>query len=105
MRKLQSRYNGEKVFYINQKIISKSKAMVEINVLWKNLEVPVTLRMKKNLGKWKVYVITALGVSSVGNYRAQIHQIMQKKSPEEMIEIVKEKIREKEKKIEIEENA
>ena len=30
---------------------------------------------------------------------------MQKKSPEEMIEIIKEKIREKEKKIEIEENA
>jgi hypothetical protein len=29
---------------------------------------------------------------------------MQKKSPEEMIEIIKEKIREKEKKIEIEEN-
>ena len=105
MRKLQSRYNGEKVFYINQKIISKSKAMVEINVLWKNLEVPVTLRMKKNHGKWKVYDITALGVSSVGNYRAQIHQIMQEKSPEEMIEIFKEKIREKEKKIEIEENA
>ena len=103
--KLQSRYNGEKVFYINQKIINKSKALVEINVLWKNLEVPVTLRMKKNHGKWKVYDITALGVSSVGNYRAQIHQIMQNKSPEEMIEIVKEKIREKEKKIEIEENA
>ena len=105
MRKLQTRYNGEKVFFINQKIINKSRALVEINVLWKNLEVPVTLRMKKNHGKWKVYDITALGVSSVGNYRAQIHQIMQKKSPEEMIEIIKEKIREKEKKIEIEENA
>ena len=104
MRKLQTRYNGEKVFFINQKIINKSKALVEINVLWKNLEVPVTLRMKKNHGKWKIYDLTAFGVSTVGNYRAQIHQIMQKKSPEEMIEIIKEKIREKEKKIEIEKN-
>ena len=105
MRRLQTRYNGEKIFYINQKIISKSKALVEINVVWKNLEVPVTLRMKKNHGKWKVYDLTAFGVSTVGNYRAQIHQIMQKKSAEEVIEIIKEKIREKEKKIEIEENA
>ena len=104
MRKLQTRYNGEKIFYINQKIVSKSKALVEINVLWKNLEVPVTLRMKKKHGKWKVYDLTALGVSAVSNYRAQIHQIMQKKSPDQVIEIFKEKIREKKKKIEIEED-
>jgi len=105
MRKLQTRYNGEKVFFINQKIINESRALVEINVLWKNLEFPVTLRMKKSHGKWKIYDLTVFGVSSVGNYRAQIHQIMQEKSPEEMIELIKEKIREKEKKIEIEENA
>ena len=105
MRKLQSRYNGEKVFYNDQKIINESTAWVEINILWKKLEVPVTLRMKKKQGKWKVYDITALGVSAVGNYRAQIHQIMREKSPEEVIEIFKEKIREKKKKIENEENA
>ena len=60
--------------------------------------------MKKNHGKWKVYDLTALGVSAVSNYRAQIHQIMQKKSPDQVIEIFKEKIREKKKKIEIEED-
>jgi len=92
LRKLQSKYNGEKVFYIDQKIISKSRALVEIKVLWKNLEVPVKLRMKSNHGKWKVYDISALGISAVSNYRAQLHQILQKKSPEEVIEIFKEKI-------------
>ena len=94
LRKLQSRYNGEKVFYNDQKIISKSRALVEIKILWKNLEVPIKLRMKKNHGKWKVYDLSALGISVVGNYRAQLHQILQKKSPEEVIEIFKEKIRE-----------
>ena len=92
LQKLQSKYNGEKIFYIDQKIISKSRALVEIKVLWKNLEVPVKLRMKKNRGKWKVYDLTALGISAVSNYRAQLHQILQKKSPEEVIEIFKEKI-------------
>ena len=105
MRKLQKKYNGEKIFYIDQKLISKSRASVEIKVLWKNLEVPVTLRMKKYDGKWKVYDLAALGVSAVSNYRAQLHQILQEKSPEDVIEIFKEKIREKEKKIELEEEA
>jgi len=103
--KLQSKYNGEKVFYIDQKIISKSTALVEIEILWKKLSVPVQLRLKKNHGKWKVYDLSALGVSAVSSYRAQIHQIMQEKSPDEVIEIFKEKIREKKKKIEIEEAA
>jgi phospholipid transport system substrate-binding protein len=105
LRKLQSRYNGEKILYTDQKLISKTRALVEIKVLWKNLEVPVKLRMKSNHGKWKVYDLTALGISAVGNYRAQLHQILQKKSPEEVIEIFKEKIREKESIIEIEEEA
>jgi ABC-type transporter MlaC component len=93
LRKLQSKYNGEKVYYIDQKIINQTRALVEIKVLWKNLEVPVELRMKKSRGKWKVYDLSALGISAVGNYRAQIHRILQKKSPEEVLEIFKEKIR------------
>jgi len=94
MRKLQDKYNGEKIFYVDQKLIGKSRALVEIKVLWKNLEVPVTLRMKKNHEKWKVYDLSALGISVVSSYRAQLHQILQEKSPEEVIEIFKEKIRE-----------
>ena len=92
LRKLQSRYNGERIVYADQKLISKTRALVEIKVLWKNLEIPVKLRMKNNQGKWKVYDLSALGISAVGNYRAQLHQILQKKSPEEVIEIFKEKI-------------
>ena len=105
MPKLQAKYNGEKILYSEQKLISKTRAVVEIKVLWKNLEVPVTLRMRSIHGKWKVYDFSALGISAVGNYRAQLNQILQKKSPEEVIEIFKEKIREKENKIEIEEEA
>jgi phospholipid transport system substrate-binding protein len=93
LRKLQSRYNGERIIYADQKLISKTRALVEIKVLWKNLEIPVKLRMKNNQGKWKVYDLSALGISAVGNYRAQLHQILQKKSPEEVIEIFKEKVR------------
>ena len=93
MPKLQAKYNGEKILYFEQKLISKTRAVVEIKVLWKNLEIPVNLRMKKYRGKWKVYDLSTLGISAVGSYRAQLHQILQEKSPEEVIEIFKEKIR------------
>ncbi len=93
MRKLQSRYTGEKDLLHRPETNQQTRAWVEIKVLWKNLEIPVKLRMKSNHGKWKVYDLTALGISAVANYRAQLHQILQKKSPEEVIEIFKEKIR------------
>jgi len=91
--RVQTRYNGEKVFYVDQKLLSQSKALVEIKVLWKNVEVPVKLRMKKKHGTWKVYDLSALGVSAVGNYRAQFHWILQHNTPDQVIETVKEKIR------------
>jgi phospholipid transport system substrate-binding protein len=89
----QNRYNGEKILYVNQKVVSPSRALVEIKVLWKNVEVPVELRMIKKQGTWKVYDLSALGVSAVGNYRAQFNGILQKNTPDQVIAIVKEKIR------------
>ena len=89
----QDRYNGEKIFYLNQKIISKSRALVDIKVLWKNVEVPVELRMIKKHGTWKVYDLSALGVSAVSNYRAQFNWILRSKTPDQVIAGIKEKIR------------
>jgi len=79
--------------YKPKEIIGKSKALVEIKVFWMNLEVPVRLRMTKRSGIWKVYDLSALGISAVGNYRAQFHWILQKRSPEQVIELLKEKSR------------
>ena len=91
--RVQNRYNGEKIFYVNQKLISKSRALVEIKVLWKNVEVPVELRMKKKHGTWKVYDLSALGVSAVSNYRAQFNWILQNETPDQVINTLKERIR------------
>jgi len=93
LTRLQTQYNGEKIFYVDQKLISQSRAVVQIKVLWKNVEVPVELRMKKKHGTWKVYDLSALGVSAVSNYRAQFYGILQNKTPDQVIETIKEKIR------------
>jgi len=90
--RLQTRYSGEKVFYIDQKIVSESRALVEVEVLWKNVEVPVELRMIKTGGTWKVYDLSALGINAVANYRAQFQSLLQNSSPDQVIDIVREKI-------------
>ena len=93
LSRLQTRYNGEKIFYIDQKIVSESRALIMVGVLWKTVEVPVELRMIKKGGTWKVYDLTALGINAVANYRAQFHGILQNNTPDQVIETIKERIR------------
>ncbi len=91
--RVQRRYNGERVFYVGQKVISESRALAEIKVLWKNVEVPVELRLKKTNGRWKVYDLSALGINAVSSYRAQFHSMLKTKTPDQVIEILEERIR------------
>jgi phospholipid transport system substrate-binding protein len=93
LSRLQRRYNGEKIFYIDEKLVSESRALIAIEVLWKKVKVPVELRMIKKDGTWKVYDLTALGINAVANYRAQFQRILQDSSPDRVIDIVREKIR------------
>jgi len=93
MRKLQKRYKGENVRSINQRLITDSKAVVSIAVTWKDLDVPVQVRMVKRDGVWRAYDAIALGISFMRNYRAQFDGILRQKSPEEVIEMLEEKTR------------
>jgi phospholipid transport system substrate-binding protein len=91
--RLQDRYNGERVYYGDQKLMSKTRALVEITVLWKNVQVPVRLRMKKRLGAWRVYDLSVLGINAVSNYRAQFQSLLKNNTPDQVIESVKAKVR------------
>ncbi len=92
--RLQDRYNNERVTYLGQQMISNANALVEIEVLWRNLKVPVTLRMTNSSGRWKVYDLSVMGINAVSNYRAQFKWILSKESPQEIIGRLKAKITE-----------
>jgi phospholipid transport system substrate-binding protein len=94
LSRLQDRYNNERVIYLGQQLIGDSSALVEIEVLWRSLKVPVTLRMTNRSGKWKVYDLSFLGINAVNNYRAQFKWILSKESPQQIIGRIKEKITE-----------
>ena len=89
---LQRRYSGQRINYLRQRIISNSRAMVEIEVVWRKLKIPVTLHLSNRTGKWKVYNLSFLGISAVRNYRAQFNWILKRKSPQQVIAYIKNKI-------------
>ena len=92
LTKLQDRYSGQKVYYLRQQIINESTALVEIEVSWKKIKVPLTLRVTKRSGKWKVYDLDVLGINAVSNYRAQFKSMLRKESPQQIIGRIKDKI-------------
>ena len=98
LSRLQDKYNNEKVTLIGQNMISRNKAVVQANVRWRNKDVPLEIKMLKRNDSWKVYDISALGISAVGLYRGQFQAILRKESPEYVIEMLKEKVKKAEEK-------
>ena len=90
--KLQNRYSGQRVNYLKQQIINDAKALVEIEVTWNKVKIPVTLRLTNRSGSWKVYDLSVLGINAVSNYRAQFKSILKKESPQQIIGRLKDKI-------------
>jgi phospholipid transport system substrate-binding protein len=93
MGKLQEKYKDESLIYVGQEMISATRALVNIKVVWKGRKVPVDLRMIKHKGLWKVYDIQFLGISAVRNYRAQFRSLLSKETPAQVIDHIKERIR------------
>lgn len=90
--KLQDRYNGQKISFLSQQMVGSSRAVVEIEVSWKKLKIPLTLRVTNRSGQWKVYDLSALGINAVSNYRAQFKSILRKETPRQIIARLKKKI-------------
>ena len=90
--KLQEKYKDETLIFVGEEFKTPTRALVNIQVVWKGQKVPVDLRMIKRKGFWKVYDIQLLGISAVRNYRAQFQAILRKDTPGQVIERLKQKI-------------
>jgi phospholipid transport system substrate-binding protein len=91
---LQKKYTDEKVIFLNQELLSDSKALVKVKVLWKDMEIPVDVRMLKRSGRWKAYDVSTYGVSAMQNYRAQLWALSLNNSPDQIIELIKSRMEE-----------
>lgn len=84
-------YSGEKVVFDKEVMIGGERAEVYTHIITSTSQFPVVYRMNLKDDQWKVLDIIIEGVSLVNNYRSQFMQILQKETPEQLIERISKK--------------
>ena len=87
-------YSNEKIAFDRETSIAKNRVEVQTRFFTKSKEIPMNYRvyLAKD-GTWKVYDVVVENVSLVMNYRSQFNEILAKNSPEELLEILRKKVK------------
>lgn len=85
-------YKDEKVAFERETMLSADKAEVQTKIRTSTKEIPMNYRMIAKNDQWKVYDVIIEGVSMIKNYRSQFNNILSKKPPEELLEILRKKV-------------
>lgn len=92
LSRLQRSYTDETATVRDQTIVAPGKALVRANVVWRSQEFPIDIRLHDRGGGWKIYDLSALGISAVQLYRAQFQMLMRNQTPAEVIELIKSRL-------------
>jgi phospholipid transport system substrate-binding protein len=85
-------YSDEKVVYAKELMLTEKTAEVQSKILTQTNEIPIYYRLTSKSGNWKVYDVLIEGVSLVQNYRSQFNEILLKKTPQDLLEILRKKV-------------
>lgn len=89
-------YTHEKIQFGKETELKKGRVEVESYIItMDNTKVPLFYRMSNKSGQWRVYDVVIEGVSMIKNYRGQFRQILSKKKPEDLLQTLREKTKEK----------
>jgi phospholipid transport system substrate-binding protein len=86
-------YTNEKIVYENEKKLSENQSEVSTRVITASKGIPIAYRMILKDGVWKVYDVVVENVSLVQNYRTQFNDILVKDTPEQLLEILRKKVK------------
>ena len=89
--RLQQEYSGEEIVYLGQELVREDRALVKTKVPRSGVDVSIDYSLKRSAGDWRVYDVRIEGVSLVKNYRGQFSKFLMNKSPDRLIERLREK--------------
>ena len=87
-------YVNEKVVFGREVQVSETQAEVQTTIITSSNKIPVFYRVILKDGAWKVYDVVIENVSLISNYRTQFNDILEKNTPEQMLEILRKKVKE-----------
>ena len=89
-------YTQEKIEFGKETELKKGRTEVESYIITTdNKKVPIFYRMTNKSGQWRVYDVVIEGISMVKNYRGQFREILSTKKPEDLLQTLREKTKEK----------
>jgi phospholipid transport system substrate-binding protein len=86
-------YTDQKIEFYKENMNSESQAEIQTKIITSSKEIPIFYRMILKDGKWKVYDVVIENVSLVQNYRTQFNDILIKNTPEQLLEILRKKVK------------
>ena len=86
-------YTDEKIVFPKESMLSNNQAEVQTNVITSSKEIPISYRVILKDGTWKVYDVVIENVSLVQNYRSQFNSILEKNTPDQLLEILRKKVK------------
>lgn len=85
-------YTSEEIDFGKETELKKGRVEVESFIITTdNKKVPLFYRLTNESGQWRVYDVVIEGVSMVKNYRGQFREILSKKKPEDLLQMLREK--------------
>ena len=87
-------YSNEKIEFYKENMLSENQAEIQTKIITSSKEIPIFYRMIKKDNIWKVYDVVVENVSLVQNYRTQFNDILTKNTPEQLLEILRKKVKE-----------
>jgi phospholipid transport system substrate-binding protein len=86
-------YSNEKIVFFKENVISDTQVEVQSKIITASKEIPIFYRVILKDGKWKVYDVVVENVSLVQNYRTQFNEILAGKTPEQLLETLRKKVK------------
>jgi phospholipid transport system substrate-binding protein len=86
-------YSNEKIVFDKETMVSETQAEVQTRIVTSSKEIPISYRVLLKDGTWKVYDVVIENVSLVLNYRTQFNDILAKDKPEQLLEILRKKVK------------
>jgi phospholipid transport system substrate-binding protein len=89
-------YTHEKIDFGKVTDLRENQVEVESYIITTdNKKVPLFYRMLLKDGTWRVYDVVIEGVSMIKNYRGQFRDMLTNKTPEDLLQTLREKVKEK----------
>jgi phospholipid transport system substrate-binding protein len=86
-------YTDEKIVFERETMVSGTQAEVQTKIVTSSKQIPISYRVLLKDGAWKVYDVVIENVSLVLNYRTQFNDILAKDKPEQLLEILRKKVK------------